>query len=114
MADRGRRARARRPGRSAAPSESAGRHGSSAELGAVGVRLRAAHVLADADDHAAGRRAGLAGPEFLGPFTLATLGNAGLYAVLAGLTLLGVKRLRWLLALPAAGVAGLRYRVWST
>src|SRR5439155_18457678 len=65
MADRGRRARARRPGRSAAPSESAGRHGSSAELGAVGVRLRAAHVLADADDHAAGRRAGLAGPEFL-------------------------------------------------
>ena len=49
-----------------------------------------------------------------GPFTLATLGNAGLYAALAGLTWLGVKRSRWLLALPAAVVAGIWYAVWST
>src|SRR2546429_3684312 len=49
-----------------------------------------------------------------GPFTLATLGNAGLYAVLAGLTWLGVKRSRWFLLLPAAVVAGLWCVVWST
>src|SRR5881628_2337772 len=103
MADRGRRARARRPARSAAPRKSAGQPGSGAEHAAVRVRLRPANVLADADDHAAGRRAGLA-----------TLGNAGLYAVLAGLTCLGVKRSRWLLALPAAVVAGIWYAVWST
>ena len=49
-----------------------------------------------------------------GPFTLATLGNAVLYAVLAGLTWPGVKRSRWILVLPAAVVAGLWYLVWST
>jgi hypothetical protein len=49
-----------------------------------------------------------------GPFTLATLGNAAVYAVLAGLTWLGVKRSRWFLVLPVAVVAGLWYVVWST
>jgi hypothetical protein len=49
-----------------------------------------------------------------GPFTIATLGNAVLYAVLAGLAWLGVKRSRWLLVLPAAVVAGIWYVVWST
>src|SRR5207302_11221498 len=47
-----------------------------------------------------------------GRFTVATLGNAALYAVLAGLTWLGVKRSRWLLVLPAAVVAGIWYVVW--
>jgi len=42
------------------------------------------------------------------------LGNAALYAVLAGLTWPGVKRSRWFLVLPAAVVAGLWYVVWST
>src|SRR6266404_1973830 len=49
-----------------------------------------------------------------GPFTVATLGNAALYALLAGLTWLGVRRSRWFLVLPAAVVAGLWYLVWST
>ncbi len=49
-----------------------------------------------------------------GPFTLATLGNAALYAVLACLTRLGIKRSRWFLVLPAAVVAGIWYVVWST
>src|SRR5438309_7102824 len=40
MADRGRRARARRPGRSAAPRKSAGQPGSGAEHAVVRVRLR--------------------------------------------------------------------------
>src|SRR5213079_3134672 len=108
MAHSGRRARARRSDRFAVPRESAGQHASGAELGAVGVRLRAAHVLADADEP------GSPDLNSFGPFTLATLGNAGLYAALAGLTWLGVKRSRWLLALPAAVVAGIWYAVWST
>src|SRR5207302_9664463 len=47
-----------------------------------------------------------------GPFTIATLGNAALYAVLAGLTSLGAKRSRSLLVLAAAVVAGIWFVLW--
>ena len=49
-----------------------------------------------------------------GAFTVATLANITVYAVLAGLIWMGLAKSRVILALPLLIVAGVWYAVWRT